>query len=96
MTKHQARSRQPFTKLGKPALTSANKHKGKTSKINAEKFRNTLDGSFEQLRQADAARKMNPSSAKFPAKKVQKLPVVGKADIDMSIDMLTNMMAKKD
>lgn len=78
----------------RPAPTPLSKPKSKTTaKLHNEKFRAALDGSFDSLREASAVRKMNPvvTGAKQP-QRVQRLPLVRKADIDASIDKLASLM----
>jgi hypothetical protein len=70
----------------------------KTSKHKSDKFRDTLDGSFESLRQAQAMKKLDkssrPGSAGVAKNRNQggKSRQLKKADLDDSISKLADLM----
>lgn len=74
---------------GKAAKVSKKSSIGK-KRINAENFRASLDGSFEEFRQTDAHRKLNPT----PTGKAKKgmRPVLKKEEIEDSISKLAGLM----
>lgn len=85
-------SQKPAHKQAFAASRPGKIQKAKTQKHSMDRFRSTLDGSFDSLREADHAKKSTRPPAGVRAKPAAKRMTVTKKDIDESINKLAALM----
>lgn len=85
-------SQKPAHKQAFAAAGPGKIQKAKTHKHSMDRFRSTLDGSFDSLREADHAKKSTRPAAGARPKPTAKRMAVTKRDIDESINKLAALM----